>query len=79
MSLKRHSVTVSEPSEEQIQIAAYYLWLESGRAHGRDVEHWFAAREMLRHQHREAPGTRGKKRQATPLVPPPAPANPKNN
>lgn len=38
-----------EPSEAEIQQAAYYLWLERGRPSGRDVETWFAAKALLAH------------------------------
>lgn len=40
-----------EPTEEQIQHAAYLLWVEEGRPEGRDCGHWFAARELLAHHH----------------------------
>jgi len=42
--------TVGEPTEQQIQHAAYYLWEEEGRPVGRDSEIWFAARERLKHR-----------------------------
>ncbi|MEY3773857.1 MAG: hypothetical protein RLZZ129_637, partial [Verrucomicrobiota bacterium] len=29
-----------EPTEAEIQKAAYYLWLESGCPEGRELEHW---------------------------------------
>ncbi|MBE7539470.1 MAG: DUF2934 domain-containing protein [Opitutaceae bacterium] len=41
----------SEPSEQDIQDAAYQLWIEAGRPDGRDLEHWHVARERLRHHH----------------------------
>jgi hypothetical protein len=44
-----------EPTEAQIQHEAYRLWLEAGRPAGRDLEHWLAARELLRHRHGRAP------------------------
>lgn len=44
-----------EPTEAQIQHEAYLLWLEEGRPAGRDLEHWLAARELLRHRHGRAP------------------------
>lgn len=43
--------SIPEPTELEIQHAAYLLWLESGRAPGHDLEHWFAAKELLRHRH----------------------------
>lgn len=35
------------PTDEQIQVAAYHLWEERGRIHGRDSEDWHAARKEL--------------------------------
>ena len=40
-----------EPTEAEIQKEAYYLWIESGRPDGRDLELWHAATELLRHRH----------------------------
>ena len=40
-----------EPTEAEIQHAAYLLWIENGRPEGRDLEHWLAAKEMLCHRH----------------------------
>lgn len=45
-----------EPTEAEIQQEAYHLWLESGCPTGRDVEHWFAAKELLRHRHARSCG-----------------------
>jgi hypothetical protein len=36
-----------QPTEEQIQHAAYLLWLENGRPENRDLDHWLAAKEFL--------------------------------
>jgi hypothetical protein len=47
----RFASTIPEPTETEIQHAAYLLWLESGQTPGRDLEHWFAAKELLRHRH----------------------------
>jgi hypothetical protein len=41
---------VFEPTEPQIQHAAYLLWEEAGKPEGRDQEIWFAARELLKHR-----------------------------
>jgi hypothetical protein len=49
-----------EPSEAEIQHAAYMLWIEDGRAEGRDLEHWHAAKEMLCHRHGRDANTRGR-------------------
>ena len=40
-------LAVFEPSEKQIQHAAYLMWEEAGKPAGRDREIWFAARERL--------------------------------
>jgi hypothetical protein len=40
-----------EPTELEIQHAAYLLWIEEGRPEGRDLEHWLAAKELLCHRH----------------------------
>jgi hypothetical protein len=44
-------VAAPEPTEQEIQHAAYLLWIENGRPEGRDLEFWLAAREMLTHRH----------------------------
>jgi hypothetical protein len=45
-----------DPSEEEINKEAYYLWLADGRPEGRDLDYWLAAKELLRHRHARAPG-----------------------
>lgn len=45
-----------EPSETDVQKAAYYLWLERGRPEGCDLEVWLAAKERLRHRPAEIAG-----------------------
>lgn len=42
---------IPEPTEAEIQHAAYLLWLESGKAPGRDLDNWLAAKELLKHRH----------------------------
>jgi hypothetical protein len=49
---------VTEPTEAEIQHAAYLLWVENGRPEGRDLEHWLAAKEMLCHRHGRDASTR---------------------
>lgn len=50
---------IPEPTEAEIQHAAYLLWLESGKASGRDLDNWLAAKELLKHRHgRGAPERR---------------------
>jgi hypothetical protein len=55
MRKPRPAIPTPEPTEAQIQHEAYLLWLEAGRPAGHDVEHWLAARELLRHRHGRAP------------------------
>ena len=57
-----------EPTEAEIQKEAYYLWIEGGCAVGHELEHWFTAKELLRHRHGHA-GGRGRRR-ATLSAPP---------
>ena len=56
--MKRKSVSITAPAEAEIQHAAYILWIEDGRPEGRDLEHWFAAKEMLCHRHGRDASTR---------------------
>ena len=47
--MKRKSIVPQEPTEAEIQHAAYLLWVENGRPEGRDLEHWLAAKGLLSH------------------------------
>jgi hypothetical protein len=49
----------TEPPQEQIAVAAYYIWLREGRPQGRDAEHWRMALEQLQ---REAEARRSESR-----------------
>ncbi|MEO5959357.1 MAG: DUF2934 domain-containing protein [Opitutaceae bacterium] len=49
-----------EPTEAEIQHAAYLLWIENGRPEGRDLEHWLSAKEMLCHRHGRDATTRAR-------------------
>jgi hypothetical protein len=44
-----------EPSDEEISVAAYFLWQQEGCPEGREQAHWQAARENLRGQSRQPP------------------------
>jgi hypothetical protein len=67
--MKRNAtIEVHEPSEAEIQHAAYLLWIEEGQPEGRDQEHWFAAKQLLLHRH----GRNGKTRQRSPEIAAPA-------
>ncbi len=39
-----------EPTEAEIQKAAYYLWQEKGCPDRNDLDNWLEARELLRHR-----------------------------
>jgi hypothetical protein len=54
------------PTEAEIRHAAHQLWLEQGRPEGRELDHWFAAKETLRHHHGRSAG-RGRKPAAAPV------------
>ena len=45
--LVQQKLRTRTPSEEEIAVAAYFLWEQEGRPHGRDKEHWRRAREQL--------------------------------
>ena len=45
--LVQQKLRTRPPSEEEIARAAYFLWEQEGRPHGRDQEHWRRAREQL--------------------------------
>ncbi len=36
-----------EPTDEEIALTAYRIWLQEHCPHGRDREHWLKAREQL--------------------------------
>lgn len=57
-----------EPTDAEIQHAAYMLWIENGRPEGHDLEHWLAAKEMLCHRH----GRDGKTGRPVPEITAPA-------
>lgn len=61
--------SLPQPSEMEIQHAAYLLWIESGKAPGHDLDNWLAAKELLRHHHGRATGVRGDRRATRPLRP----------
>jgi hypothetical protein len=69
-AMKHHKPHVpAEPTEAEIQHAAYLLWIENGRPEGRDLDHWLAAKEMLCHRH----GRDARTRSPAPEIAAPAP------
>lgn len=40
----------TEPTEQQIQHVAYYIWEAKGKPAGSDLEIWLAAKEWLKHR-----------------------------
>ena len=57
------SMTSTVPNHDSIALAAYFIWQDEGRPHGRHQDHWFAA---------EAGLTRGAAREAVEAAPAPA-------
>ena len=45
------SAPSAEPTETEIQRQAYHLWIDGGCLEGLELDHWFAAKELLRHRH----------------------------
>ena len=66
--MKANPSIAHEPTELEIQHAAYLLWIEAGRPAGRDLDHWLAAKEMLAHRH----GRDSKTRRPAPEIAAPA-------
>ena len=64
---KAHPHLSAEPTEAEIQKVAYQLWQEAGCPEGRDLEHWLAAKEWLRHR----TAIPGRAPLVAPLPPPP--------
>jgi len=56
-----------EPTEAEIQKEAYSIWLANGCESGRDLDHWLAAKELLKHRHGRAAGPRPRK--SPPITP----------
>lgn len=57
---------IPEPTELEIQRAAYHLYVESGCTPGRDLDNWLAAKELLKHHHGRS-GGRPARRPARPV------------
>ena len=65
--MRKSKTYTTDPTEAEIQHAAYLLWIEEGRPEGCDFAHWLAAKELLRHRpHRTADHYRPSP--ATPLI-----------
>ncbi len=47
MAEKTGETTALELREEEIRLAAFYLWKEKGERHGSDVEDWLQAEAYL--------------------------------
>ena len=47
ISMDQPAHNLHEPSDEEIALSAYRLWLQEGCPHGRDREHWLKARSQL--------------------------------
>ncbi|GAB1488606.1 hypothetical protein MASR2M8_10520 [Opitutaceae bacterium] len=56
-----HKPSTSEPTEAEIQKEAYLIWQASGCEPNRALDHWLAAKELLRHRHGRPSGPRPRK------------------
>jgi hypothetical protein len=54
--MRKPATIHAEPTEAEIQHAAYLLWIEEGQPEGCDLAHWLAAKELLRHRHGHSVG-----------------------
>ena len=45
--MELHDQESFEPTDEEIALTAYRLWLQEGCPHGQDRAHWLKARELL--------------------------------
>ncbi|MEI6691892.1 MAG: DUF2934 domain-containing protein [Chlorobium sp.] len=43
------TVSATEQQEEEVRLAAYYLWESKGKEHGSDVEDWVEAEELVKY------------------------------
>jgi hypothetical protein len=41
--------TKAAPSQAEIRMRAYEIWLSQGQEQGQDQKHWFQAEQQLRH------------------------------
>ena len=61
MNTREHRESVvHDRLEEQIRREAYLLWQKEGRPPGRELEHWEAARELVRHRAPETAAAGGR-------------------
>lgn len=61
--------THPEPTESEIQKEAYLIWLANGCESDRALDHWLAAKELLRHRHgRSGRGRSAKASNAAPVA-----------
>ena len=58
----------NQPTDEQIQTRAYYLWEADGRPHGRDQEYWHRAKKELIARQNSTPHANGAAKQAVPMI-----------
>lgn len=61
--------SLPEPTEAEIQKKAYHLWLEGGCQEGRELDNWFAAKELLMHHHGRVIASRHQPAKASPAKP----------
>ncbi len=46
-SLTRNPLAIDPDHEQRVRERAYHLWEADGKPHGRDVEYWERARELI--------------------------------
>lgn len=61
------SRSTPEPTEAEIQKEAYLIWLANGCESDRALDHWLAAKELLRHRHGRPSGPRPAKAPVAPV------------
>jgi hypothetical protein len=55
--LRLHPPQEPEPPHWDVAVAAYYIWEQEGRPHGRDKEHWYKALAQLESRTAHGSGT----------------------
>ncbi len=54
--------------ESRIRECAYHLWASNGKPHGRDVEFWHRARQIIAEQDEDPPAPAKAQNQAAPAA-----------
>ena len=59
---------VHQDIDEQIRQQAYELWQQEGCPHGRALDHWLTAGEIVHRRHKEVARIRLRHREKVPLM-----------